>query len=67
MAKRSSRDKIRHAAKMLSTDCDHMLEHLKHVSDIADHKSDYISENMYGLVEMVETLRHVFDKWRDGL
>lgn len=67
MTTRSTRNKLRHQIERVLNDLDRCLGHLKFLSDLSEGQSDYIETHLPGLVFMVEGIKSVMKKFREGL
>ena len=67
MTARSTRNKLRHQAEKVMNDLDRCQGHLKYLSELSDGESDYIEKNMPGMVFMVDGLKLIIKKFREGL
>lgn len=67
MAARSTRNKIRYNAKRILECFDDMESYLQTIDELADGRSDYITNNIPGLVEILEHVKPVFVQFREGL
>ena len=67
MAKRTTRNKLRHQAKMLISDADHMIERLIIIDTAIDDRSPKTTERIIGLVDMVKGMKEVFSQFHTEL
>lgn len=67
MAARTTRRKIKDVAGRINADLINVLEHMKYLSELADEQSEYINENLPGLVLMIQGTAEVMERFTNGL
>ena len=67
MAKRSTRNKLRWQADKAAEYMDKALEHLQAIDRMADSRSTFISTNLPQLASMIENIRLILLRFRDGM
>jgi len=67
MTARSTRNKLRHQAEKVMNDLDRCQGHLKYLSELSEGESDYIEKHMPGMVFMIDGLKLIIKRFREGL
>jgi len=67
MTSRSTRTKLRFQCVKALNDLDRAMKHLQYLDFVADGESPYINNQMAQIVTLIEGVRSIIIKFREGL